>query len=80
MARHAITVGTKRQADAASTETLFRPVNGHTATRKVKYCNGRYANNLRGREINAPDDVVAVWTERRKDAEGPYWTMYAYKV
>jgi hypothetical protein len=71
-----LTIGTKRQATRMSTETLFHPVNGHTITKTQRYCSGKYASNLRGHQLEVPDDVFALWTERRKDKDGPYWSIF----
>ena len=75
---HTVTIGTRRQAERASTETLFRPVNGHSATRRIPYCTGKYTVNMRGREVTVRDEVVAIWSERRRDREGPYWALLCY--
>ena len=76
--RHTITIGTKRQATAASVDTLFHPIDGKTATRKIRYDMGKYAHNGRGRKVDVRREVVAIWMERRKDRDGPYWVSFCY--
>ena len=73
---HTLTVGTKRQAGALSMITLFKPINGKTAT--TRYDRGKYARNLHGETLEVPMDVAALWTERRKDKDGPYWALFCY--
>ena len=77
---HTVTIGTRRGATRASLETLFHPVNGHTVTRRTRYDTGKYANNLRGRATDVPVEVVALWTERRTDRDGPYWALYCLET
>lgn len=76
--QHTLEIGTKREASAASVATLFRPIDGQTATTRSRYDKGKYATNLRGRSLEVPTDVVALWTERRTDRDGPYWALYCY--
>ena len=73
---HILSVTTASKAKQASIETLFRP--GGTATNKVKYSAGKYGSSLVGRELEVPDHVVALWTAKRTDKDGPYFTLYAY--
>ena len=70
----------KRDAVRLSTETLFKPVNGRTATTRTRFDKGKYANNLIGRECPDIAGVIAVFSERRKDKDGPYWALYCYSV
>lgn len=71
-----LTIGTKRQAERASLNTLFKPVNGHTATMHERYDRGKYAHDCRGREVQVHDGIVALYTLKRKDSDGPYWALY----
>ena len=71
-----LTIGTKAQAQRASTESLFH--SGGTATKCVKWCTGKYSEAIKGTITEVPDKVIAMWPERRKDSEGPYWTLYAF--
>jgi hypothetical protein len=73
--RHTLTIGTRAQANKASTDTLFHPIDGHTATTHGKYDLGKYRHDLRGRTLEVPTDVVALYTEKRKDVDGPYWSL-----
>lgn len=75
---HTLTIGNKRQATKLSTDTLFKPVNGHTATRQERYDLGKYAHNLHGRTLDVPKDVVALWTERRRDHAGEYHALFCF--
>ncbi len=68
-------IGTKAQADKVLTESLFKPVNGRTL-RRMRYDMGKYANAMRGKQIEVSDEVAALWSERRKDAHGPYWAVF----
>lgn len=68
-------MGTRAQADKALTDSLFKPVNGKTLTR-MRYDMGKYSNNLKGRTFDVLDNVVAIWTEKRKDSDGPYWAIF----
>ena len=74
--KHTLKIGTRRQATRASLNSLFRPVNGKTATHKTRYDRGKYACNLHGRTLDVPEHVAALWTERRTDRDGPYWALY----
>jgi hypothetical protein len=65
-------IGTKTQADKILLDSLFNPVNGKTLN-KTKYCNGKYKpGSFIGREIEVGDNVHALFTESRKDSDGPY--------
>jgi hypothetical protein len=65
-------IGTKTQANKILLDSLFNPVNGKTLN-KMKYCNGKYKpGSFIGREIEVGDDVHALFTESRKDSDGPY--------
>lgn len=68
-------IGTKAQADKALTESLFKPVNGKTL-RRMRYDMGKYGSNMKGKTVQVSDDVMALWTEKRKDAHGPYWAAF----
>lgn len=68
-------MGTKAQADKALTESLFKPVNGKTL-RRMRYDLGKYGNNMKGKTFEVLDNVVAIWTEKRQDSNGPYWAVY----
>ena len=72
-----IQIVTKSQANRMQVESLFVPVNGRTLS-KAKYCGGKYKPGSfpKGREINVSENVHAVWSESRKDVEGPYSVLY----
>jgi len=72
-------ITTKRKADSLLLDSLFKPVNGHTLD-KIKWCTGKYSRSLLGEEIEVSDHVHAVWSERRKNADGPYYTLYCYRT
>jgi hypothetical protein len=65
-------IGTKAQANKILLGSLFNPINGKTLNR-MKYCNGKYKpGSYIGRELEVSDGVHAVFTESRKDSDGPY--------
>ena len=73
-----ITITTKRKADALHVESLFKPVNGRTLI-KERYDMGKYKAevSLTGRTLdNCSDSVVAVWSEVRRDSNGPYRALF----
>ena len=59
-------ITTRRKAEQASIQTLFNPIGGKTATRKMRYDRGKYAPdaNLVGRTIEVSDDVAAIFVKR----------------
>ena len=69
-----VAIESKAKANKAQVESLFTA--GGTLV-KEKYCGGKYAHSCIGREVEVSDDVAALWTERRKDRDGPYYTLYA---
>ena len=73
-----LTIGTKAQADRVLVDSLFKPVNGRTL-RIMKFCNGKYKadTSFIGREVEASDEVYAVYQVKRKDADGPYTQLMA---
>lgn len=77
MTRKTIEITTKKRAESALIDSLFKPINGHTLV-KSKWCAGKYANSGKGREIEVTEDVQAVWGERRSDRDGAYYTLYCY--
>lgn len=64
---------TKAQANKILVESLFKAVNGKTLSTE-KFDNGKYRPDvsLLGREIQAPDDVYAVYQVSRSDSDGKY--------
>ena len=68
-------IGTKAQAKKLQVESLFKPVNGRTLS-VSRWDMGAYNNNLRGREIEVPAHVSALWTEKRKDKDGEYFALF----
>ena len=67
-------ITSRRHGETLQVESLFKP--GGTLER-VRYCGGKYSNPLGGRHLDMPDHVKAIWTEKRKDKEGPYWALFA---
>jgi len=68
-------IGTKTQANKILLDSLFNPVNGKTLN-KMKYCNGKYKpDSYIGREMEVGDNVHALFTESRKDSDGPYVSL-----
>jgi hypothetical protein len=68
-------MGTKAQADKTLTASLFKPVNGKTLSR-MRYDMGKYGNNMKGKTVEVADNVMALWTEKRKDSDGAYWAVF----
>lgn len=62
------------------TESLFKPVNGRTLSRE-RYDRGKYRSDVDfvGRQVETPDHVVALWTERRSDIDGPYKALFCLR-
>lgn len=72
---HTLPIETRRQAESRALNTLFQPIQGKTATKHETYDAGKYGNSLRGREVEVPEHIAALYSERRKDSGGPYWTV-----
>lgn len=73
-----IEITTKGAADRMQVASLFQPVNGRTLV-KGRYDRGKYRAeaSLIGRTLdNCPDEVVAVWSEIRRDSDGAYRALY----
>ena len=73
---------TKQKAMKQSLNTLF--TGPRTATTVTKYSSGKYtwlgsAGDYVGREVSVPDDIVALWVERRTDQHGPYAQVMCLK-
>jgi len=73
-------ITTRRKAEQASIQTLFNPIGGKTATRKMRYDRGKYAvgPNLVGQTIEVSDDVAAIFVKRQRDKDGPYQALWCY--
>jgi hypothetical protein len=71
-------IGTKRQADKILVESLFNP--GGTLT-PSRYDLGKYKPDPEkpfvGRSIEVSDNVSALWTEKRRDSDGPYVAVFS---
>ena len=71
-----ITIVSKRKADTMLLDSLFHPVNGQTLTR-TRYDMGKYKPaKFIGREIECAEHVQAIFTQSRKDSDGPYIALY----
>lgn len=58
-------------------DSLFK--SGGTLS-KEKYCTGKYSNNMLGRDLQVTNDKVkALFTERRKDSDGVYFSLYCMR-
>lgn len=77
MDKRIIPVETKGRAEKRAMETLFRPINGKTATKHVRWDMGKYQDSVMGRETEAPETVAAFYAVKRKDRDGPYRALYA---
>ena len=62
----------KSKATKLLTESLFHK--GGTYN-KMKWCTGKYASNMLGEEIPVPENIKALWTERRQDMDGVYYII-----
>lgn len=66
---------TKRKAEGLMVDTLFKGTK--TATRKSKFDAGKYKwtgsqKDYVGKDVPDIEGVIAVYVERRVDADGPY--------
>ena len=69
-------VETRARAEARALDTLFQPINGRTATRHERLCTGKYKPAIRGKSVEVPGDVAAVYSVPRSDRHGPYHALY----
>jgi hypothetical protein len=75
-----IQVTTKGNADRMHVDSLFNPVNGKTLV-KMRFDMGKYkaAASFVGRDVEVSENVVAVWSEAKRDQDGPYRALYCLK-
>ena len=71
----------KAQKDRAIIDSLFNPVNGHSlaGVEPERFDLGKYRNSLVGRPIpeHMLSRVALVWSEPRRDSEGPYYALFS---
>lgn len=71
-----ITIVSKRKADTMLLDSLFHPVNGKTLT-CTRYDMGKYKpSKFIGREIECDEHVKAIFTQSKRDSDGPYVALY----
>lgn len=70
----------KRQAEAFMVDSLFKAGGTFTNHDKSKFDLGKYKSSLIGYEVpkHMVDKVHIVWSERRQDANGPYYQLYCF--
>ena len=70
-------ISTKSQANKVIVSSLFTPINGKTLSVE-RYDLGKYKpeQSFVGREVEVGDDVYAVWSETRRDSDGPYKALF----
>ena len=70
----------KSAKDRAIIDSLFHPINGQTlaCVKAERFDLGKYRSSLVGRPIpeHMLPRVAIVWSERRKDSDGPYWALF----
>lgn len=74
---------TQSQLKKATIESLFKPVAGQTLAclKKERLDRGKYnPGKMAGRELpeHIASKCLAVWTERRRDSDGPYDALFCY--
>ena len=74
-----LTCITKRAANNMLINSLFKPVNGGTLIRE-RYCSGKYLASIKTRPLQVSDDVLCLWAEPRRDADGNYFALYCLSV
>ena len=72
---------TKAQANRAVIDSLFRPGGTLALREKVKFCTGQYQKGIIGKDVDprVAADYDLIWAEPRRDADGPYFTLYAIR-
>ena len=72
-----MTILTKRQADAAIVESLFKPGGTLVGLPKIRLNLGKYKPGaLVGKELPSDIKVRLAWVERRRDSDGPYDALF----
>ena len=70
----------KSAKDRAIVDSLFHPINGQTlaCVESERFDLGKYRSSLVGRPIpeHMLSRVAIVWSEQRKDSDGPYWALF----
>lgn len=74
---------TKAQLEKAKIESLFKPVEGKTLAclEKIRLDRGKYKpGTMAGRDVpeHMQQKYLAIWTERRRDSDGPYDALFCY--
>ena len=76
---------TRSQLRQATLESLFNPVHGRSLAcmKASRFDTGKYKpGTMAGKDV--PEHMLAsvytVWTERRKDKDGPYDALFCYSI
>ena len=71
----------KSDKDRAIIDSLFNPINGQTlaCVESERFDRGKYRNSLVGCPIpeHMLSRVALVWSEQRRDSEGPYYALFS---
>ena len=74
----------KSAKDRAIIESLFSPINGQTlaCVESNRFDLGKYKSNMVGRAIpeHMLSSVALVWSEQRRDSDGPYWALFSLRM
>ena len=74
----------KSAKDRAIIDSLFSPINGQTlaCAKAERFDLGKYRSSLVGRPIpeHMLSRVAIVWSEQRKDSDGPYWALFCLQM
>lgn len=68
---------TKRESSRAVIDSLFTSGGTLACLPVIRYDKGKYRRDLTGTELPTPSEFP-VWTERRKDSDGPYWILSTF--
>ncbi len=72
-----MTILTKRQADAAIIESVFKPGGTLACLPKERLDMGKYKpGTMAGKELPPHVKVRLAWVERRRDSDGPYDALF----
>lgn len=67
----------KRESSRAVIDSLFTAGGTLACLPVMRYDQGKYRHDLTGMDLPTPSEFP-VWTERRKDSNGPYWIINTF--
>lgn len=67
---------TKREADKAIIESVFRPGGTLACLRKDRFDRGKYKETVIGKDHPVRDGIRLLWAERRRDSNGSYFALF----